>query len=212
MMAVIAILLFAGCFSKILIILLYNKFYEDSFKVANSKSELIKQIKLRYSNQIKLELPIVDAEKFVARYIYQYSKMFKFINVLDMFGIILMLGAIALNYNKQYFDVEVLFIAMFMYLSMGMLVNGDKKERIIINNIADYLVNNMNIRTSAKEHRARVKEQVKSEDEVIFEQGAEQKKEEVVEVKEKKSEKSLSKQKIDDISIIEEVMREFMRV
>ena len=212
MMAVIAILLFAGCFSKILIILLYNKFYEDSFKVADSKSELIKQIKLRYSNQIKLELPIIDAEKFVARYIYQYSKMIKFINVLDMFSLILMLGAIALNYNKQYFGVEVLFIAMFIYLAVGMLVNGDKKERIIINNIADYLVNNMNIRTSAKEHRARAKEQVKSEDEEIFEQGVEQMKEEVAEVKEKKSEKSLSKQKIDDISIIEEVMREFMRV
>lgn len=211
-MAVIAILLFAGCFSKILIILLYNKFYEDSFKVADSKSELIKQIKLRYSNQIKLELPIIDAEKFVARYIYQYSKMIKFINVLDMFSLILMLGAIALNYNKQYFGVEVLFIAMFIYLAVGMLVNGDKKERIIINNIADYLVNNMNIRTSAKEHRARAKEQVKSEDEEIFEQGVEQMKEEVAEVKEKKSEKSLSKQKIDDISIIEEVMREFMRV
>lgn len=212
MMAVIAVLLFIGCFSKILMIVLYNKFYEDSFKVSDSKSELIKQIKLRYSNQIKLELPIADAEKFVARYIYQYSKMLKFINVLDMFGIILMLVAIALNYNKQYFGVEVLFIAMFMYLSMGMLVNGDKKERIIINNIADYLVNNMSIRSSAKEHRARVKEQVKCEDEVIFEQGEEQKKEEVVAAEKKKSEKPISIHRIDDISIIEEVMREFMRV
>lgn len=207
MMAVIAVLLFIGCFSKILMIVLYNKFYEDSFKVADSKSELIKQIKLRYSNQIKLELPIVDAEKFVARYIYQYSKMLKFINVLDMFGIILMLAAIALNYNKQYFDVEVLFIAMFMYLSMGMLVNGDKKERIIINNIADYLVNNMSIRSSAKEHRARVKEQnceqiKESEDtksQVIEEEPEIKKVPRKIDIKR------------DDNALIEEVLREFLQ-
>ncbi len=207
MMAVIAVLLFIGCFSKILMIVLYNKFYEDSFKVADSKSELIKQIKLRYSNQIKLELPIVDAEKFVARYIYQYSKMLKFINVLDMFGIILMLAAIALNYNKQYFGVEVLFIAMFMYLSMGMLVNGDKKERIIINNIADYLVNNMSIRSSAKEHRARVKEQ---NCEQIKE--SEDTKSQVIE--EEPEIKKASRKidiKRDDNALIEEVLREFLQ-
>lgn len=205
MMVVIAVLLFIGCFSKILMIVLYNKFYEDSFKVADSKSELIKQIKLRYSNQIKLELPIADAEKFVARYIYQYSKMFKFINVLDMFGIILMLAAIALNYNKQYFGLEVLFIAMFMYLSMGMLVNGDKKERIIINNIADYLVNNMNIRSSAKEHRARVKEQT-------CDQKKEDTKSQVIE--EEPEIKKVSRKvdiKRDDNALIEEVLREFLQ-
>lgn len=207
MMAVIAVLLFIGCFSKILMIVLYNKFYEDSFRVADSKSELIKQIKLRYSNQIKLELPIVDAEKFVARYIYQYSKMIKFINVLDMFGIILMLGAIALNYNKQYFRIEVLFIAMFMYLSMGMLVNGDKKERIIINNIADYLVNNMSIRSSAKEHRAKVKEQNCDQ----IKQNEDMKSQVLEEEPEIKKVSRKIDIKRDDNALIEEVLREFLQ-
>ena len=160
-MVAVAILLFAGCFVKILIIILYSILMDDSAHMADSNSELIKQIKLRYSNQIKLELPIQDAEKFVSRYIYQYSKIIKFSNILDMLSLIVMLAGIAINYEKQYFGTEVLFIAMFIYLSIGLLVASNKKERIIINNIADYLVNNMNTRMAAKEHRELVKEDLK---------------------------------------------------
>ncbi len=203
-MVVIAALIFAGCFSKILIIVLYNKLYEDSLHVSECDSELIKQIKLRYSNQIKLELPIQDAEKFVARYIYQYSKIIKFVNVLDMLSLIVMLAGIALNYEKQYFGSEVLFIAMFIYLSVGMLVNSDKKERIIINNIADYLVNNINTRHAAKEHRVMLKEVIKENIELSNEEISKKdplKTEEIVT-------KNVQSAKNDN-AIIEEVLREF---
>lgn len=222
-MAVIAILIFTGCFSKILIILMYNKFFEDSIHVADCSSELIKQIKLRYSNQIKLDLPIQDAEKFVSRYIYQYSKMIKCINVLDMFSLIVMLGGIALNYEKQYFGEEVLFIAMFIYLSIGLLVNGDKKERVIINNIADYLVNNMQTRFSAREHRVQVKENMREElnavrekeaaqgEDVMRESKASQGKEVVSELKlSQGKEKMQQKAESENDAIIEAVLKEFL--
>ena len=207
-MVVIAALIFAGCFSKILLIILYNKLYEDSFRVADGGGELIKQIKLRYSNQIKLDLPIQDAEKFVSRYIYQYSKIIKFANVLDMLSLIVMLMGIALNYEKGYFSTEVLFIAMFIYLSVGMLVDSDKKERIVINNIADYLVNNMNIRSSAKEHREQVRESMK-EDMTAQVPTENVVKEPQVAPKTVENAQKVAMNISDDNAIIEEVLREF---
>jgi len=212
MITIIAILIFAGCFSKILIILLYNKFLEDSFKMADSNSELIKQIKLRFSNQIKLDLPILDVEKFVSRYIYQYSKIIKFVNALDMLSLVLMLTGIALNYEKKYFSTEVLFIAMFIYMCVGLLVASDKRERIIINNISDYLANNMSIRSAAKEHRVQVKESLKESErekadipkEELYEKGTEK----VVEKNHKLAGDILPS---NDAILIEEVLKAFLQ-
>ena len=220
-MVVVAALIFAGCFAKILMIFLYNKLLEDSFRVADCNSELIKQIKLRFTNQIKLELPIQDPGKFVSRYIYQYSKIIKFVNALDMLSLILMLSGIAINYEKQYFGLEVLFIAMFIYLSVGLLVNSDKKERIVINNIADYLANNMNTRMAAKEHRVQVKESMKAEG-----MGSAELQEKSDELKEdikieKRKDKRLEEgngfknllngRSNEENAIIEEVLREFLQ-
>lgn len=224
MITIIAILIFAGCFSKILIILLYNKFLEDSFKMAESNSELIKQIKLRFSNQIKLDLPILDVEKFVSRYIYQYSKIIKFVNALDMLSLVLMLTGIALNYEKKYFSTEVLFIAMFIYMCVGLLVASDKRERIIINNISDYLANNMSIRSAAKEHRVQVKESLKESEaiamntlsEKVTERVAEEMPERVIEKtgekdNEKKDKKVGGGLPKGDAVLIEEVLRAFLQ-
>lgn len=209
LMAVIAGLLFTGCFTKVLIIILYAIFMDDSMHVANCNSELIKQIKLRYSNQIKLELPIQDAEKYVSRYIYQYSKLIKFINVIDMLGLIAMLGGIAINYEKKYFGTEVLFIAMFVYMGIGLLVSGDKKEKIIINNIADYLANNMSTRMAAKEHRVQIKESLMEELTQV------EQKNPVIEEKKESSEKFVNFIKKstspEENAIIEEVLREFLQ-
>ncbi len=217
-MVVVAVLVFSGCFAKIIQIFLYNRLVEDSHKVADCNSELIKQIKLRYMNQIKLELPVQDAKRFVSRYIYQYSKIVKAVNVLDMLSLILMLAGIAINYEKQYFDMEVLFIAMFIYLSVGLLVNGDKKERIVINNIADYLVNNMNIRMAAREHRVQVKESLKADTEKLV--VSEEDKPLTSDMTEKNNETEEKNVEIKenhmwqmnkDNAIIEEVLREFLQ-
>ncbi len=210
-MVIVAGLLFTGCFAKVLIIVLYAIFMEDSTRVANTNSELIKQIKLRYSNQIKLELPIKDAEKYVSRYIYQYSKLIKFINVADMMGLIAMLGGIILNYDKKFFGIDVLLIAMFVYVGTGLLVDGYKKEKIIIDNIADYLANNMNTRMAAKEHRVLIKEslleeleQMESEKPVFEAQG---------EAVQEKAAKLIRKNtSLEENAIIEEVLREFLQV
>lgn len=232
-MIVVAALIFAGCFAKIIMIFLYNKLVEDSFCIADCSSELIKQIKLRYTNQIKLELPIQDVGKFVSRYIYQYSKIIKTVNVMDMLSLILMLAGIALNYEKKYFSVEVLLVAIFIYLAVGLLVDGDKKERIVINNIADYLVNNMNIRMTAKEHRVQVKESLMAsegqenmmdseglEKESVEEDGAQSKSVEEIAVNKKIKQNSMVMLQrgaaIDglckeDNAIIEEVLREFLQ-
>lgn len=224
-MTVVALLIFAGCFAKITMIFLYNKLVEDSFAVAECNSELIKQIKLRYTNQIKLELPIQDVGKFVSRYFYQYSKIIKAVNVMDMLSLILMLAGIAINYEKKYFSVEVLLVATFIYLAVGQLVAGDKKERIVVNNIADYLVNNVNIRMAAKEHRVQVKERLMAgegqEKDLLDEEVAQSK---LVEFKRNNIMENINNEKIsikeinlagrtkEENNIIEEVLREFLQV
>lgn len=210
-MIAVAVLIFSGCFAKILIIILYSILLDDSAHMADSNSELIKQIKLRYTNQIKLELPIQDAEKFVSRYIYQYSKIIKFSNILDMLSLIVMLAGIAINYEKQYFGTEVLFIAMFIYLSVGLLVASNKKERIIINNIADYLVNNMNTRMIAREHREMVKEDIRKNVMTAFDDEKTAKAEIMPAQQIDKSEpvKALKSDSEQDNAIIEAVLKEF---
>ncbi len=224
-MTVVAVLIFAGCFAKIIMIFLYNKLVEDSFAVAECNSELFKQIKLRYTNQIKLELPIQDVGKFVSRYFYQYSKIIKAVNVLDMLSLILMLAGIAINYEKKYFSVEVLLVATFIYLAVGQLVAGDKKERIVVNNIADYLVNNVNIRIAAKEHRVQVKERLMAKSEGYEEKLVEGESAQSKSVEESANNKKIKKNNMailqrdmladglrkDDNAIIEEVLREFLQ-
>lgn len=222
----VAFAIIAGCLSKIVMVLLYNNLINEAMNAAGSEAELIKQIKLRYTNQIKLNLPINDIEKFVTRYIYQYSKIIKTIRVIDILGLIGVLSAVIINFKIRYFDGTDMIIALFLYIVMGTIVEGDKKERIAISYITDYLSNNVNNRNVVKEHRQikrAEKENPCQTEDITLEQkqlnNEKTEKKEIAEAGQRQEDiKNINqasnlikmKQKHDEEKIIEEVLKEYL--
>ena len=143
----------ASIITRAIIYIAYDKLLKMSYKPLETENELIRQMRLRYTNCNTLSIPIKNTEVFVRKHIISNSCLRGVVPFIDMAGYIMVLFAVGLMlYVTRKADATILSGAI-MFLIADKMVNKEEKLKLTVSNITDYLDNTISHRNGEKRQR-----------------------------------------------------------
>lgn len=134
--------------------ILSNRYKHAALNIQTTQKELLRSIKLRYTNFAKLGIPLLDTESFVSKYFYGNGGPFIAINRLERVSAIIqcasLLGTTAF-YIRDYCDISrmIAFIsASLCFYIFRLTLSSDKQMALAISFTIDYLDNTLKHRVS----------------------------------------------------------------
>ena len=168
-MKVLVMILISWAFmTRLLVYIVYERILLMAYNVASSNCELIKQIKLRYTNCNTLNIPIRNVYSFINKHIIVNSGLRYKVAFIDGSGYVTLMIAIALLYiypNASMFsDNTYVFGMILIFILINIAVDKEERLNKAVLLISDYLENvlahrNINKRERSKESLPGIEEE-----------------------------------------------------
>lgn len=199
---------------QLLIFILCTSYKKKAADIHNTNKELFRSIKLRYTNAVKLSIPLIDTNSNVEKYFYGKGGPFHLAYRLDRFSGFLLctsLTATTALYVRDFVNttkvISFIAIAVCFYIFRETLSN-ERQMQLTISYTTDYLDNTLRHRLTPEPLRkTNTNLNAETTDDRIIENNNELKSDKADTSKVMDISKSSSKEKSD---IIEAVLQEYL--
>lgn len=159
MKEIIVTLIIGAFLTRIVLYISYGRILKIAYNVSNSNHELLKQIKLRYTNCNTLDIPILNISAFVKKHILFNCGFKRVIPIIDTIGYVCLMASIFIAYTyygmtkfSQYGVLMCVCIMMFLLLNSS--IKGEEKLDVATTLISDYIENVLSHRNVNKYDKA----------------------------------------------------------
>ena len=158
MKEIIIALLIGAFLTRIVLYMSYGRILKIAYNASNTNHELLKQIKLRYTNCNTLDIPIINIGAFVKKHILLNCGFKRMVPIIDMIGYGCLLLAVFFTYiyyGMTKFDKYGVYICTYImvFLLLNSIIKGEEKLNIATTLISDYIENVLSHRNINKREK-----------------------------------------------------------